>query len=896
MIASIACSFLSEGSALALTLRSFRFLADAAENEIPEEDLRALLRSVDLETLLDRSDGGNEKTNWGEVLSLGEQQRLGMARLFFHKPRFAILDECTSGVTVEMEERFCEMVRDMGCTCITISHRPALMAFHDVVLHLDGEGGWSLHPGHRSLRSERAVMEEKASRAGEVGASSASTATTKTSAKIETWSGDAVAEESDKGTDALSSRKDATQAVLEGMMAGKGGQASKPSASSKKHKKRKKKISDNTEKEKLLSDGNEGFAESILASAPANIGNPSAALWAPRLSLQPSVSSPLSRWYSIVKILIGGDAKMACMHLSTVAGVVVLRTLLQDRIASLNGRSVDLVLRQDLAGFVRLIGVSVLQSAASAILAPSLRYVAERLALTWRNRLTRETTSRYLTGKVSYIVAELAGMSDIDQRLTRDIERLSDDLAALIPTLVKPVVDVGWFSWQLWRLCGVRGMMILYLYTSLGYGALRSVTPDFASLLKKEYALEGSFRNAHSRLRAHAESVAFFGGGIREGQQVSSAFDALAAHLKRLIQLQWSYGAADEFFAKQLPHSVTWVLTLFYATEHSGNFADTQVQGALVHDMRYLASVVVQCFAAFGELLALPKRFAEISGGVNRVTEALDVIKKSRDLEQQIVAKLTANERSMSVKGVGSGTKHISDTLYVDEREANIQFEGVDVVTPGGVTLARQLSMNIAPGSSLLISGPNGSGKTSLMRLLAGLWPIPDGMLHRPIGPQAIYYVPQRPYTTPGSLREQLIYPLSTARARQKFGDAPNPPAALDEALHQLMIQVRLGYLIEREGGLDAVKEWGEVLSLGEQQRVGMARLFFHTPVFGVLDEATNATSVDVEETLYEHATKLGITLITITQRTALVKFHKLELRLVGEGKGDWQLRNIHRA
>ena len=147
--------------------------------------------------------------NWGEVLSLGEQQRLGMARLFFHKPRFAILDECTSGepawawlqqctaqqdraeqrstaacmampqqrfiraaasgleppsppapassagVTVDMEERFCELVKDIGCTCITISHRPALMAFHDIVLNLDGEGGWSLHPGHRSLEAKQ---------------------------------------------------------------------------------------------------------------------------------------------------------------------------------------------------------------------------------------------------------------------------------------------------------------------------------------------------------------------------------------------------------------------------------------------------------------------------------------------------------------------------------------------------------------------------------------------------------------------------------------------------------------------------------------------------------------------------------------------------------------------
>lgn len=99
---------------------------------------------VDLEYLLDRYPPEKE-INWGDELSLGEQQRLGMARLFYHKPKFAILDECTSAVTTDMEERFCAKVRAMGTSCITISHRPALVAFHDLVLSLDGEGGWRVH-------------------------------------------------------------------------------------------------------------------------------------------------------------------------------------------------------------------------------------------------------------------------------------------------------------------------------------------------------------------------------------------------------------------------------------------------------------------------------------------------------------------------------------------------------------------------------------------------------------------------------------------------------------------------------------------------------------------------------------------------------------------------------
>ena len=92
------------------------------------EFLIMFLLQVDLEYLLERYPLDKE-VNWGNELSLGEQQRLGMARLFYHKPKFAILDECTSAVTIDMEERFCKKVRAMGTSCITISHRPALVAF-----------------------------------------------------------------------------------------------------------------------------------------------------------------------------------------------------------------------------------------------------------------------------------------------------------------------------------------------------------------------------------------------------------------------------------------------------------------------------------------------------------------------------------------------------------------------------------------------------------------------------------------------------------------------------------------------------------------------------------------------------------------------------------------------
>ncbi|KAK9846568.1 hypothetical protein WJX81_006713 [Elliptochloris bilobata] len=793
----------------------------AAGDVIPEAELRALLRLVDLEYLIGRPGGLRAVVDWGSQLSLGEQQRLGMARLVYHRPKFAILDECTSGVTVSMEERFCELVKGLGCTCVTISHRPALMAFHDLVLALDGEGGWSLHQGARAAPPGHAAV------LASMGADGALA----------------------RGTDA-SDCLQALQAVqtAPGLGAAASSQATATGA--------------------------------LIASSPA--AGVHGARPAPNLALRPAHAPALAHWRSVLHELLGRGNPAGARQLGTILVVVSLRSLLQDRMAALNGRTVEYVLKQDLAAFVRLIGLSIAQAVASAVLAPSLRYVADSLALSWRRQLTAAAHARYLAHNNFYTVSQLAGMQDVDQRLTRDIERLCNDLSALIPSMVKPVVDILWFSAQLYQLTGRRGMFILYAYALLGFGCLRAVTPDFGNLAQREYYLEGAFRNIHSRLRAHAESVAFFGGGAREGATIAVSFDALMQHLSSVIDIRWLYSVADDFFTKQLPHNVTWGLTVLYALDAPGDFADTAVQGTLVNDMRYLASVVTQCFTAFGELLALHKRFAELTGGITRVSETLEAIAKADS------ARLDGPLQRSLAATAGDGTA----------RDA-IVFDEVDVVSPTGKLLAAALTFRVERGASLLVTGPNGAGKSSVFRILGGLWPLVSGRVCLPGGCDGlrfkdVFYVPQKPYTTIGALREQVIYPLSVAEATASLlGDSPAERlAALDARLDGLAGIVRLGYLIAREGGWGAIAEWGESLSLGEQQRLGMARLFYHCPRFGVLDECTNATSVDVEELLYQHAAVLGITLVTITQRAALLRYHAVELRLL-DGEGAWQLRAI---
>ncbi|XXG65186.1 hypothetical protein AAC387_Pa05g2954 [Persea americana] len=797
--------------------------ADEESELLTHSGMVELLKNVDLEYLLERYPLEKE-VNWGDELSLGEQQRLGMARLFYHKPKFAILDECTSAVTTDMEERFCCKVRAMGTSCITISHRPALAAFHDMVLSLDGEGGWSVHDKREdfSIPAEARPNFLKAS------------------------------EDTDRRSDAMAVQR-AFASTREDAF-----------SNSKAHSHMTKAIKISPRVDHKVS----------LPVVP---------------QLQTAPKALALRVAAMFKVLVPTVLDKQGAQLFAVALLVMSRTWISDRIASLNGTSVKFVLEQDKASFIRLTGISVLQSAASSIVAPSLRYLTAKLALGWRIRLTQHLLKNYLRNNAFYKVFHMSGKDiDADQRITHDVEKLTTDLSGLVTGMVKPSVDILWFTWRMKLLTGRRGVAILYAYMLLGLGFLRSVTPEFGDLASREQQNEGTFRFMHSRLRTHAESVAFFGGGAREKAMVDSKFKDLLDHSEILLKKKWLFGILDDFITKQLPHNVTWGISLVYALEHKGDRALTATQGELAHALRFLASIVSQSFLAFGDILELHKKYLELSGGINRIFEMEELLDAAQS-DVPLPDSLSSHEMN------GTSAEDV------------ISFSDVDIITPGQKLLARQLTCDIVPGKSLLVTGPNGSGKSSIFRVLRGLWPIVSGRLLKPcqninegmVSGCGVFYVPQRPYTSLGTLRDQIIYPLSCEEAELrlmrmfKLGEGSDASKLLDSHLRTILENVRLIYLLEREeAGWDANLNWEDILSLGEQQRLGMARLFFHHPKFGILDECTNATSVDVEEHLYRLANEMGITVVTTSQRPALIQFHSLELRLI-DGEGKWELCSI---
>jgi len=261
------------------------------------------------------------------------------------------------------------------------------------------------------------------------------------------------------------------------------------------------------------------------------------------------------------------------------------------------------------------------------------------------------------------------------------------------------------------------------------------------------------------------------------------------------------------------------------------------------------------------------KEVTELAGYTSRVASLLDVMDdiKAGRFEKTLVQDEEAVDQQELMKGRGE----------ILESE-DIEFLNVPIITPGGSVLVKSLSFSMNRGDHVLVVGPNGCGKSSLFRILGGLWPVYGGTVRKPPLSQ-VFYVPQRPYLSSGSLRQQIIYPDSLRIMRNK--------GITDHDLLSILKILDLDHLVDQfAAGWDAEAEWRDVLSGGLQQRVAMARLFYNAPKYAILDECTSSVTLEMEKVMYEHAKALDITLMTVSHRRSLWKYHSKILQFDGQG------------
>ncbi|RMZ83397.1 hypothetical protein DV737_g1722, partial [Chaetothyriales sp. CBS 132003] len=568
----------------------------------------------------------------------------------------------------------------------------------------------------------------------------------------------------------------------------------------------------------------------------------------------------------LLRIVIPGVRSKEFRLIISHSVFLVLRTLLSLYVAELDGKVVGSLVkgkgREFLLGLVWWMLVAVPATFTNSM----LQYHQCKLALCYRTRLTSYIHKKYLDNMTFYTLSALDDrIKNADQLITVDVARFSNSLAELYSNLAKPMLDMVIYNYSLSKSVGGEGLFAMALLVQVSANVMRALTPPFGKYVAEEARLEGEFRFQHTRLIDYSEEIALYSGHEAEKDTLDKGYFTLIKHVNRILQRRFYHGVMEDFVIKYFWGALGLLLcslpvffkipgqTLEAAGDHTESFVTNR-------------RILLSSSDAFGRLMFSYKEITELAGYTSRVASLLDVMDEvsAGRFEKKLVSSASIEENAAVLKGRG----HI-------EEGQDIEFSKVPIVSPNGDVLVRKLSFKIAPGQHLLIVGPNGCGKSSLFRILGGLWPVYGGSVRKPPF-EDIFYIPQRPYLSRGTLRDQIIYPDSLYEFRAKH--------ASEAELVDILKILEIESVVDRPNGWDSVEEWRDVFSGGLQQRIAMARLFYHKPKYAILDECTSSVTLEMERIMYETAKGLGTTLMTVSHRRSLWKYHSKILQFDGQG------------